>query len=268
MSGQPRTSPPLRVDSTIQMAWGLTLNFSSDAKENTVGTGFLSMLEGLRQQYQNDPNTQAYLDNLCAEMSGYLRTSGYERDAYVKYLDKISNRRDASVSNINDISDLASTSSSGLLAKISAFLGIGSLAQLVGIITSTALPTPGLPFNLTAVLVGGLGGLALFVLIVRLTRPYLTWRADYHCFRRQQDYWEHKARPGFVRELIQLAGQLRKLVRGYYPKYTEETLTMAEGELRSLIDSFLPSADLYFAQRASGSHWFSPDYEWQSQSTS
>ena len=150
--------PPLRIDSTIQLAWGLTLNFSHEKTQNDVGKDFMEWLKTLRADYAEDKHAQVYIDNLTAILSSYLRTSAFEREVYVGYLDTYKDLREANTKNINDMADLASFSSGSILTKIAAFLGFGSLAEVIGTITQSASPTQGLPFNLNYLLFGDCWG--------------------------------------------------------------------------------------------------------------
>jgi len=244
-SSLPRSDPPLRIDSTIQLAWGLTLNFSHETTEDNVGKAFLEWLKTLRDAYSNDHDTQVYIDNLSAALSSYLRTSGFERNVYVSYLDTYKNLREVKIKNINDVADLASVSSGSFLAKLGTFLGFGSLAQIIGAITNVASPTQGLPFSLNAVLFGGLLGLGATVLVVKAVRGRLIQRIENESFKEQLLLWKNKAKPRFIEDLFNLHERLRPLVAKFYPNYTEDTLTMSKGELEAYLDVILPDTDLY-----------------------
>jgi len=236
--------PPIRIDSTLQLAWGLTLNFSHEPTQQKVGASYLQDFQNLKQQFKDDKKSLDYLDNLSSVLTAYLRTSGFERDIYVSYLNMYRDIRDARVKNINDLADLASFSSGSFLIRLAAFLGFGSLADVIGTITNYSRPSAGLPFNLNVVLLGGLLGIGLIVVVAKLTRGFWIARAENECYTRLLEFWSAEARPGFRRELENLAERLKVLVNEYYPSYTEKVLT-DKTELGSLLDAILPYADLY-----------------------
>jgi hypothetical protein len=237
-------SIPLRIDSTLQLAWGLTLNFSHEQNEVAVGASLLAELSNLRERYKSDQKSLAYLDNLISVLSSYLRTAGFERDVYASYLDIFKQIRDVRIKNINDASELASLSSGSFILRLGAFLGIGTLVDVVGSIRGFASPTPGFPFNLSFFLLAGVAGVLLLTFAIRLSKGKLVANAINHSFNEQLVLWKRKARPGFNRELKRLAARLEVLVKEYYPEYTEDVMRDKEA-LDSLINSILPEESLY-----------------------
>jgi len=200
---QPTAAPPIRIDSTIELAWGLTLNFSSDPNERAVGANFLKWFDGLRQLYKNDSRAQAYLDDLSAVLTGYLRTAGYERDVFVRQLNMFRRIRDESVKSISEVADPSSVSIGSFLSKLAAFLGVGTLAGLVGTITNIVAPTTGLPFNLVVVGLYGLGGIAALMLGFWVSRSWMIQRVENGTFDRQAKFYRTRMRPQFKEELFQ-----------------------------------------------------------------
>ncbi len=97
------SSPPLRVDSTLQLAWGLTLNLSHEANQVKIGQAFLEYLRGLKEQHRKDPTASSYLDNLECMLGAYLRSMGFERDVFVKGLNIIDGKRDERIKSINAV---------------------------------------------------------------------------------------------------------------------------------------------------------------------
>jgi hypothetical protein len=238
--------PPLRVDSTLQLAWGLTMNFSHEAKENEVGKTYLDFLKALRDNYKDDSTAKEYLDNLSTLLSSYLRTTAFERDVIIGYLDTYKNRRDATVKDINDVSNLASFSSGSFISKVGVFLGFGSLASILDTLTKFATPTQGLPFNLSVVLFGGVAGLVLTLFGFRLFRGRLIQKAETECYEKQMALWMFKARQVFIDELCHLRERLILLVTKYYPNYHEDILDTNVGdELQNFFNVILPEEELY-----------------------
>lgn len=126
--------PPLRLDATLHLAWGLTLNLSGVENQVTLGQTirdyYLKDLVGTYTGEEiNDPKTKRYLDNLGSLLSTYLRSVGYEKDVYDNYLNIQRDKRDQKITNINNLADFTSLSSESAIAKIGAFFGIGSIAE-------------------------------------------------------------------------------------------------------------------------------------------
>ena len=127
--------PPIRVDSTLHLAWGLTLSLSHDEQQNKVGDVVTERyLKDIRDKFQNetvnDRTAQSYLDNLATILSAYLRSMGFEKGVYDNYLDVQKNKRDQSIRTINDLADLTSFSNEGIVVRIASFLGFGSVSGL------------------------------------------------------------------------------------------------------------------------------------------
>lgn len=128
--------PPLRIDATLHLAWGLTLNLSGVQNQVTLGQTirdyYLKDLVGTYTGEEiSDPKTKRYLDNLGTLLSTYLRSIGYEKDVYDNYLDVQKEKRDQKINNINNLADFTSLSPGSAAAKIGAFFGIGSLAEFI-----------------------------------------------------------------------------------------------------------------------------------------
>jgi hypothetical protein len=252
-------APPIRIDSTVQMAWGLTLSFSSNPKENTVGASFLKWFDGLRPWHKNDSAAQAYLDDLGAVLTGYLRTSGYERDVFVRELDILRRIGEVRIRSVTDVADISSASAGSFLSKLAAFLGVGSFAGVVGTLTSITTPTPGLPFNITVVLIFGLLGIVAVMLAFWALRTTLVARAEDRTFKKQGEVWRNRMRPQFKVELVHLVERLKVLSHAHYPDYDEKILHLDDDKLGEYLDEILPSEWLYdIRSRKVG--LFNPDY--------
>lgn len=233
------SEPPISLVSTVELAWGLTLNFSSDEKENKVGAEFLTGFMDLKTRYKDDPRAAAYLDGLSSILSGYLRTSGFERDTFISCLDVYKKSRDSRLKNIDDLANLASVSPGSFLARMAGFLGIGSLSAVIGTVTSVAKPTSGLPFNLAAFLLFGFGGVLLVTFVVRALESTFIESAMRNCEEGQLAFWRTVARPQFKRELKHLANQVQYLQASL--AYTSIEVV----DVEKLAHDLLPSENLY-----------------------
>ena len=138
------TEPPIKVDATLHLAWGLTLNLSAQNNQGTLGQTLRDyFLKEITSTYVgdkiNDPKSKRYLDNLIALLSTYLRSIGYEKDVYDNFLDIQKSKKEQKITTINNLADFTSFSSESIIAKIASFVGIGSLVQLI---TSIRGPSP------------------------------------------------------------------------------------------------------------------------------
>jgi hypothetical protein len=198
--------------------------------------------EAFPEQYKGDGTALDYLGNVRSAVFSYLRTHSFDRDVFVGYLDSHKQAKEAQVKNIGDLASVGSFSSGSLLVKLAAFLGLGSLADVFTLLKYQ--PTPGLPFNLGAVIIGGLVGVFAAVLIFRWYAPGLVARVENKTYEEELTFWKYKARPSYKGGLKALFGELKTLASAYYPDYTEEVLK-DEASLDAFIDGLLPEEDLY-----------------------
>jgi hypothetical protein len=130
---QEQKEPPIKVDSTLSVAWGLTLILSREHSQNKVGEDFFNILRDIRRKYKEDEVHAKYLDELLMLINGYLRTIAIKREVYFINLKSWESKRDQTIRYWNDLSSLTRTSFSaeGLIVKIASFLGAGSVANLI-----------------------------------------------------------------------------------------------------------------------------------------
>ncbi len=127
---EPWKGPPLSIESTLHLAWGLTLTLSHEDTQQKLGSHFLELLGKIHEEYKSDIVAQKYLNNLDSILSRFLRNLGYEKDVYSSYLDTHKNKKEQIIQNTKDISDFTSLSSEGMVIRIASFFGIGSLTEL------------------------------------------------------------------------------------------------------------------------------------------
>lgn len=124
----------MTVDSTLHLAWGLTLNLSRQAKQVRLGQTVEDYWKNFRSQIPlNNIKDLNYYDNLFSVLSTFIRSIGFERDVYAQYLDFQEQRRKQTIKYWNDLADMASFSKEGVLIRIASFLGIGGGFSITGI---------------------------------------------------------------------------------------------------------------------------------------
>ena len=127
----PWLKPPLTIESTLHIAWGLSLSLSHEENQVKLGAYFQECFRKVRDTNASDPVSIKYLDNLEAMLSRYLRTLGFERDVYATFLDTQKQTKEAIIENTKNIADLQSLASEGTIVRIASFLGFGSIGGLV-----------------------------------------------------------------------------------------------------------------------------------------
>jgi hypothetical protein len=224
-------APPIRVDNTLHLAWGLSLNLSSDENQRAIGSTIKDYWKDLRDKVGNDEKTKNYVDNLFFLIAAYLRTVGFERDVYARQLDVLEKNRNNTLESLNDLADMTSFSTESLIVRISSFLGIGSLADI--------LVTPK-TIDPNIILFFGMIGLFGSILLLKWWRHFRIREDNNNSAKQQKKYWERVARPSFMYSLSHLFEDVKELVKVYYPNYRSEPILTNMGEPATTIDRLLP----------------------------
>ncbi len=246
-ASSPLSRPPLRVDSTLHLAWGLTLNLSSDENQREEAKEFNKIIDNLREEFKQDEEALNYLDNLASFLSTYLRSVGFERSVYANYLDTQKSKQEKIIENLNDLADVSSFSQEGAIVRIASFLGIGSLAEFV---TKYFAPNaePTLNVQIGIILFFGFLGLAVTSIVLKVLRGRGIQSVIEATLEKQQRFWTGHARESFKKSLTHLFDDVKKLVEDRYPHYAtsgKERILTDGKEIDSLIDDILPQKNLY-----------------------
>jgi len=249
--------PPLRVDSTLHLAWGLTLFLSHDKNQNTLAEKLQStLLASFSSDAANklDDNDLRYVQNLIAVVSAYLRRMGFEKEVYDRYLDAEKTKLERITEYWKNVGDMTSFSTESVIIRITSFLGIGSSgdffvkwlgsikrgaeqassAQSAGndsesIVNGSVAIVNGTQSVLPVFSQADIGVILIFGSVGLLTTiAFLKWfgflrveKARKETLERQNIYWKDKARKEYKGCLTHLYDDIKKLVSFYYPKYTE-----------------------------------------------
>jgi hypothetical protein len=228
--------PPIRVDTTVHLAWGLSLNLSSDENQKQLGSSVKDYFKDLGNRVGNDEKAKNYVDNLFALITAYLRTVGFERDVYARNLTLLEKNRENTIESLNDLADMTSFSTESLIIRVSSFLGLGSLADLV--ISSTTIDP-------NIILFFGMVGLFGTILLLKWWRHSRIQKDNENIAKKQQEYWKDVARPSFMNSLTHLFVDVKELAKDYYPNYQSEPILTNLGEPKTTIDNLLPHEPLY-----------------------
>jgi hypothetical protein len=230
------TEFPFNTRSLLQMCWGLTLNLSHETPQTTIGATFKEQINQTLGKISalsinlND-STGIFIMNLQMALSSTIRNLGFIRATHTEYLnyngDRLSSRRE----NLEQIADFASFKEAGLFTKIGAFIGFGSLADLI-----TAVNTAQISFVWVPVfIVGGIAGAFAVTVVTRfyVMRTDDTW--DWKLRQDQNRYWKEHYKRDVTNELYNLYISIIGLIEKYYTKEQKEKI-MAKDELLRLSD--------------------------------
>lgn len=116
----------------MRLAWGLTLNLSSEESQRKLGETFVDYFKTLMAGL-TDATDKKYVTNLIAILMPFLRNMGYEKDFLVVELDIQEDLREEQIKNINELADMTSLSTDGLAMRIAAFIFGGSTLSILGL---------------------------------------------------------------------------------------------------------------------------------------
>jgi hypothetical protein len=187
--------PPLRVDSTLRMAWGITLTLSREQGQIGTGKNFFEMFEDLRRKTTLTDEDRMYVDNLFTLLGSYFRTIAIERGTYFDYIGILHDQRDTTIKYYNDLANMSTTSfSEGLAIRIASFLDIGSIFSLVGQKSNSLLALHS--FNAWFLIRGLVGFIGAIVLVNAYANKKIR-EVQFEALIEQQKVWRDKAWNGY-----------------------------------------------------------------------
>lgn len=252
--GQPQLQqPPISIGPMIHLAWGLSLTLSHEDGQRSVGQTFSDRFKNLWEEYKDDELAQRYLDNLSGLLSACVRNIAWQRDVYVRYLDARDEERRQRIKSANDLGDITSLNTEGVLSRLIAILFGGSALSLVFSGTQTEASKAGIEPTVLWFLLGGSAGFILVTIGLKLWKSWRVSRIIKRSFNLKQKYWENTARIGFSEALTGFATQLKSLVVEYYPEFYEKGEPLKEyfetGKIHEFInDNVLPSTASYMTK--------------------
>ena len=276
--------PPFKLKALLRLAWGLTLNLSSDQAQQNLGNLFNDSFKKLWEQNSQNENTLRYLHNINGTLSSFLRNMGYEKDFLVVELDTQKKIQEKEIENVNELADMSSLSSDGLITRIVAFF-IGGATTLLGawqtlfqsdesvpsltngtlneIVTkinnitltnqntsevtgqSSSLPAT-LPNELVIFLLGGSAAFFIFVVAMKSVKGWwIKNRILSRTIEEQQLHWQKHVRPEFIRLMKAFFIDVKQITREHYNHYQEDILGWNDRELVHYIDTIIPRKYLY-----------------------
>lgn len=208
---------------------------SHEGPQQTLGKSFNDqVVQMLNDMIKDDPLDAEFLRNLIMTLSGTTRSMAFVREVHVQYLDFNADRLTRRRLNVEKIADFASFSGSGGFAKFGAFIGFGSVADLV---KGLNYPQTDIPLFAVAGILGALGLTAAVRYYVNVTDDKWTKSIT----EVQNKYWREHFKPDMVEELFNLRVAIGSLVQRFYPdakdeiEKKDEFLRSSDDEVREAI---------------------------------
>jgi hypothetical protein len=268
--------PPLRVDSTLHLAWGLTLFLSHDDKQGTLADQLKERLLASFQFEKLDSNGVRYVNNLITVISAYLRRMGFEKETYDEYLNAEKEKLERVTKYWQNVGDMTSFSTESTIIKVTSFLGIGSSGEFLikwlqsfeqetkqAVVNATQTATQlnatqtATQLNATQtdtqlysmpeigyILIFGSIGLFTSIIFSKWFGSYRVEKARARTLSRQQEYWKKIVRTNYQEGLVHLYNDIKILVDSHYSGYTEPILS-EKGKVEQVIDEILPREVIY-----------------------
>lgn len=220
---------PFTARSLLQMCWGMTLNFSSEASEQALGVAFNTQFSDQFKQIFTPRSTadlndssSIFLMNLQMAMASTVRNLALIRQTHTEYLalnaDRLANRR----KNLEQAADFSSFSGSGLFAKLGSFVGFGSITDLLTTLyvtpKDTSNPLNQIPIYLIPVfIIAGIVGMVGVTLLARRRVDQTDDSWDRQVKREQSRYWKEHYKRDVSDELYNFFIAVIGLVNKFYP---------------------------------------------------
>jgi len=236
------TIRPIRTKAILELAWGLTMNLSSQMSQNDAVTFFEQQFANILTSdlYKNDATVVNYLNEVSCMLSAIERTYGFEREVYMYYTQEWDNLRSDKFNYYQTLSDMTSTND-GLASKIVAFVGSGGLAAFFGVTTFNLKGTAPIAIFL---IIGALGYAALSPVLKYWASKQIE-KVDREMTTNRGQLWR-KVKPRIVTIFFQFAKELKKLAADYQ---MVDNLPGNDTELENLVSTkILPSDDCYELQ--------------------
>jgi hypothetical protein len=235
---QAPAGPLLTSRSIVELAWGLTLNFSHEQPQRDLGksfeTEFLKMLDGPGASREE----KAFLQNLLMAITKTVRNMGFVRENHVAFLDELAiNMQDRSET-LDGVAGLTEFSKQGLPTKILSFL-VGGGAVVASQPTSQAV--------LLAATAGGIAFSTGITVALKSVREYYRRIEKKKIEANQKTYWLKHFKPDMTGLLYNLYLDVKALLSAYPGYVRDDWSEWDEKLLKEFIDDqILPPDFLYW----------------------
>ena len=265
------TKPPLLIESTLHLAWGLTLFLSTSDKQSSLAGQIKDTLMSSFNTTSLGDTDKRYVNNLITVISSYLRSMGYEKDIYDRSLQTLKDELQRKTDYWKSMGDMTSFSGDSTLVKIASFFGIGVTGSTVkdillpatkDSITIAHNATQSIPtvaekvsvfspeFAYPLIISGTVGLFATMIFLKWFGRMQID-KEETAINAEQDEYWQNVMRRRYKEKLKILYADILDLIKYYYPKFHDDPLIKIESEFGtgqnknfdSIIDEILPTGD-------------------------
>ena len=135
--------PPFTISRLLELSWGLSLNFSHEESQRTLGQKFVDMFSDIWKRYRPEKlepknpvisqqsQNERFIENMIMSLTKTSRNLGFVRNSHVKFIESKDKELERKKKFYDDISDLTSFSKEGFLTKVATFVGSGSFIALL-----------------------------------------------------------------------------------------------------------------------------------------
>lgn len=234
--------PPVTSLGIINLAWSLILCISIDKRDNDVGKEVISTWKNLHQRIVQSNNNESikYIDNVCFLLYSFIGSIAFERYFYYQYAITFEKKRKQSIDYWNDLADMTSFSTDGIILRITSFLGIGSGVSFLGYLNSL-FDTP--PQYIAIFLIFGFIGLLTLFIIIRIFRNIHIKNIIVSTLEAEQQYWMNIARENYKKNLKGLYENVVKIQKAFYSDYSK--IFEPDLNIDNIIDNILPQQVLF-----------------------
>ncbi len=252
------TAPPLLIESTLHLAWGLTLYLSTSDKQGQLAQAINQNVMASFTTTNLGDTDKRFVNNLVTMIASYLRRMGFEKDVYDGYLQSEKDKLQRKTEYWKNMGAMISFSGDSAIVKIASFFGVGAAGKtLMDFLNTKNIPSDGVSksSNIVAnyslhgvvnntpnatntmsnssgftadwiggILIGGTIGLLITIALLSWISNKMTDRAEKKVNKNQDEYWQHKMRERYKEELKILYDDIVYLIKYYYPKYDNDPL--------------------------------------------
>lgn len=200
---------PLKPQSIVDFAWGLSLFFSSDEQEKKYGEDLKKKWDDLVKEYEGNNKATQYLENVYATMSGTVYSLAYLRQQVTDQFDFLEGLKERRLSDLDGLANLSKNAESIAVRVVGLSIGGGAFLQFA----ANALGPKEVAYGVLG------AGIAYFILEIFL-RAYRTYNAPrilIYIQKEKEAYLKNQYEPKsqkFLSELLERVSAISKEIYG------------------------------------------------------
>ena len=277
------SEPPFTIRSLLQLSWGLSLNFSNEEGQKQLGQKIDEMLSGIWQRYRPEKlnaekpvigqlsRNERFVENIVMSLTKTVRNIGLTRHAHVTYMEYNKKKFEREKKFYENLSSFVSFSPEGIIPKVLAFVGGGSIASFIDLlrkkptiesnftieqllkiaefapndaykeetykklnelIVKVPETSIGLDYSLILFLIFGLVGIFGLVMGLKTLRRKRISNKELGVRLENKDYWDKKLKPQISKVIDSFYKDIQNLLDEYYPDKSEELQQKFEKQIK------------------------------------